>query len=120
MKKGWQLAWELAPDPEAPLLKIRPPSRSAEATKPDDWDEEEDGEWEAPTIANPKCTTGPGCGEWKRPQKSNPEYKGGSAGRGRGRSSVCLDTHAALLLFSKRHAAEARCLHRSCLTLPLH
>lgn len=24
-----------------------------DATKPDDWDEEEDGEWEAPKIKNP-------------------------------------------------------------------
>ena len=48
----------------------------AEAEKPDDWDDEEDGEWEAPTIPNPACTSGPGCGEWKRPTKPNPAYKG--------------------------------------------
>lgn len=48
----------------------------AEAAQPEDWDEEEDGEWEAPRIANPKCKAAPGCGEWKRPMKSNPDYKG--------------------------------------------
>lgn len=48
----------------------------ADAEKPDDWDDEEDGEWEAPTIPNPACTSGPGCGEWKRPTKANPAYKG--------------------------------------------
>lgn len=44
--------------------------------KPDDWDEEEDGEFEAPTIANPRCEVAPGCGEWKRPMIKNPAYKG--------------------------------------------
>lgn len=48
----------------------------AEATKPDDWDDEEDGEWEPPKVSNPRCTEGPGCGEWKRPKISNPAYKG--------------------------------------------
>ena len=48
----------------------------ADASMPEDWDEEEDGEWEAPKISNPKCTEGPGCGEWKRPKKPNPAYKG--------------------------------------------
>lgn len=41
----------------------------AEAKKPEDWDEDEDGDWEPPKIANPKCEKGPGCGEWKRPNK---------------------------------------------------
>lgn len=45
-----------------------------DALMPNDWSEEEDGEWEAPKIANPKCSTG--CGEWKRPMVPNPEYKG--------------------------------------------
>jgi hypothetical protein len=39
----------------------------AAAEKPEDWDEEEDGDWEAPRIPNPKCKDAPGCGEWKRP-----------------------------------------------------
>jgi calnexin len=45
-------------------------------TKPQDWDDEEDGEFAAPKIPNPKCATVSGCGEWVRPTKSNPEYKG--------------------------------------------
>lgn len=48
----------------------------AEAEKPEDWDDEEDGEWEPSTIANPKCTDGPGCGLWKRPKIANPAFKG--------------------------------------------
>jgi calreticulin len=42
-----------------------------DATKPDDWDEEEDGEWEAPTLPNPKFK-----GEWKPRRIPNPKYKG--------------------------------------------
>merc|ERR1719238_198389 len=38
---------------------------------PEDWDEEEDGEWEAPQIDNPEYK-----GEWKAPMIDNPEYKG--------------------------------------------
>ena len=37
-----------------------------DATKPEEWDDSEDGDWIAPTVPNPKCTEGPGCGEWKR------------------------------------------------------
>ena len=33
------------------------PDSAAEV--PDDWDEDEDGEWEAPTVANPKYGRGP-------------------------------------------------------------
>ncbi|KAF3945607.1 hypothetical protein CMV_028034, partial [Castanea mollissima] len=47
-----------------------------DAAKPEDWDDEEDGEFEAPKIDNPKCESAPGCGEWKKPMKSNPAYKG--------------------------------------------
>jgi calnexin len=47
-----------------------------EAEKPEDWDDEEDGEWEPAKIDNPKCEEAPGCGEWKRPTKRNPDYKG--------------------------------------------
>lgn len=46
-----------------------------EAKKPDAWDEEEDGEWVASPIPNPKCEP-VGCGEWKKPMKKNPDYKG--------------------------------------------
>ena len=41
------------------------------AEKPDDWDTEEDGEWEAPTIPNPKYK-----GEWSPKRIPNPAYKG--------------------------------------------
>ena len=37
-----------------------------DAEKPEEWDDEEDGEWVAPMIRNPKCEEAPGCGEWKR------------------------------------------------------
>lgn len=46
-----------------------------DAEKPAEWDDSEDGEWEAPTIPNPKCEE-VGCGEWTRPKKANPAYKG--------------------------------------------
>lgn len=42
-----------------------------EATKPEDWDDEEDGEWEAPSIPNPEYK-----GAWKPKMIPNPEYKG--------------------------------------------
>merc|ERR550534_2692402 len=41
------------------------------ATKPQDWDEEEDGEWEEPMIDNPEYK-----GEWKPKRIANPAYKG--------------------------------------------
>ena len=49
----------------AAALRPLPP----DAKKPEDWDDEEDGDWEAPSIPNPKCKDAPGCGEWKRPMK---------------------------------------------------
>jgi len=42
-----------------------------EASKPDDWDTDADGEWEAPMIANPDYK-----GPWKAKQIDNPDYKG--------------------------------------------
>ena len=42
-----------------------------EAAKPDDWDDEMDGEWEAPMIDNPEYK-----GDWKPKQIDNPNYKG--------------------------------------------
>ena len=42
-----------------------------EAEKPEDWDDEDDGEWEAPTISNPEYK-----GEWSAKRIDNPEYKG--------------------------------------------
>merc|ERR1711988_1206262 len=43
----------------------------AEAKKPDDWDDEEDGEWEAPMKDNPAYK-----GDWTGKRISNPYYKG--------------------------------------------
>ena len=42
-----------------------------EASKPEDWDDEDDGEWEAPTIKNPEFK-----GAFKAKRIDNPEYKG--------------------------------------------
>jgi calreticulin len=42
-----------------------------EADKPDDWDDELDGDWEAPTIANPAYK-----GPWSARKIPNPAYKG--------------------------------------------
>jgi len=42
-----------------------------DAEMPEDWDEEDDGEWEAPTIPNPEYN-----GPWKAQKISNPDYKG--------------------------------------------
>merc|ERR1739844_885295 len=50
-----------------PPKKIKDP----EAKKPEDWDDEMDGEWEPPMIDNPEYK-----GEWKPRQIDNPDYKG--------------------------------------------
>jgi len=42
-----------------------------DAEKPEDWDDEDDGEWEAPTIDNPDYN-----GPWSPKMIANPEYKG--------------------------------------------
>lgn len=42
-----------------------------DATKPDDWNDEDDGDWEPPTIPNPEYK-----GEWKQKMIKNPDYKG--------------------------------------------
>lgn len=47
-----------------------------EAKQPEDWDVDVYGEWEAPTIANPKCSSAPGCGEYEPPMIYNEKYKG--------------------------------------------
>jgi len=39
--------------------------------KPEDWDDELDGEWEAPTIPNPAFK-----GPWRAKRIDNPAYKG--------------------------------------------
>jgi hypothetical protein len=45
-------------------------------SKPEDWDDEVQGEWEAPMIANPRCQNAPGCGEYRAPRIANPKWKG--------------------------------------------
>lgn len=57
-------------DENAPL-KISDP----EARKPEDWDDEDDGEWKPPLIDNPACQDH-GCGPWTAPLVPNPLYKG--------------------------------------------
>ena len=47
-----------------------------ESDKPEEWDDEEDGDWVPPTVTNPKCADAPGCGEWNKPLKVNPAFKG--------------------------------------------
>ena len=46
------------------------------AQLPEDWDDEEDGDWVPPTVPNPKCDEVSGCGKWERPMTKNPAYKG--------------------------------------------
>merc|ERR1712146_118611 len=46
----------------------------SEAKKPDDWDDEEDGEWEAPMKDNPDYK-----GEWIAKRIANPEYEDDNA-----------------------------------------
>ncbi|KAF7008451.1 hypothetical protein CFC21_023199 [Triticum aestivum] len=52
---------------------ILPPKeiKDPEAKKPEDWDDEEDGEWTAPTIPNPEYK-----GPWKQKKIKNPNYQG--------------------------------------------
>merc|ERR1711892_201151 len=42
-----------------------------DATKPDDWDDDMDGEWEPPMVDNPDFK-----GDWKASMIKNPAYKG--------------------------------------------
>lgn len=48
------------------------------AKKPKNWDDDLNGEWEPPTIRNPKClpNNSPGCGEYDPPLIRNPKYRG--------------------------------------------
>lgn len=55
------------------LIRISLSDTTAE--KPNDWDEEIDGTWEAPLIKNPLCEDN-GCGKWEPPMIANVEYKG--------------------------------------------
>ncbi|GBF99256.1 calreticulin-like [Raphidocelis subcapitata] len=54
---GWDDIPATLPDPDA--------------KKPEDWDDEDDGEWEPPTVPNPEYK-----GEWKQKTIDNPAYKG--------------------------------------------
>lgn len=48
------------------------------AKRPKNWDTDLNGEWEPPTIRNPKCTPdkSPGCGQYDPPLIRNPKYRG--------------------------------------------
>merc|ERR1712158_51644 len=48
--------------------------KDPEAKKPEDWDDEMDGEWEPPMIDNPDYK-----GEWKPREIDNPEYNADDA-----------------------------------------
>jgi len=68
MKVQWMIQMKKKPDGWDDVPKqIADP----EAEKPEDWDDEADGAWEAPLIANPEHK-----GEWKPKKISNPAYKG--------------------------------------------
>lgn len=41
-----------------------------------DWQDEEDGDWIAPQVPNPRCEEAAGCGPWTQPKIRNPDYKG--------------------------------------------
>jgi calnexin len=44
--------------------------------RPEGWDDDEDGEWSPPMIANPLCKPPGGCGTWTQKTMKNPDYKG--------------------------------------------
>lgn len=50
---------------------IMPEIADPSARQPDDWDEEDDGEWEAPMVDNPDYR-----GPWSATMIPNPDYKG--------------------------------------------
>jgi calnexin len=47
-----------------------------DAAIPASWDPDIHGEWEPPTIPNPRCEEAAGCGEWEPPLVENPRYRG--------------------------------------------
>ena len=53
------------------LLSQKQEIPDPDAEKPEDWDDEDDGEWEAPMLPNPDYK-----GEWKPKKIDNPDYKG--------------------------------------------
>lgn len=65
-----------AADPSLPLRAqgyddIPEKIADKDAKKPEDWDDEDDGEWEPPLIANPEYK-----GPWVQKTIANPDYKG--------------------------------------------
>lgn len=45
------------------------------AEKPEEWDDEEDGDWVPDMVPNPLCEEVSGCGPWEQPVIKNPAYK---------------------------------------------
>lgn len=73
--KGW-VDVATMPDPSASKPDDWDESQPKEiddmtAEKPDTWENERDGEWQRPKVANPKYR-----GKWQRPHIRNPDYKG--------------------------------------------
>ena len=62
--------------PEGWLVDEPPTVPDPDAEKPEEWSDEDDGDWVPPSIPNPKCEEAPGCGPWVRPKKANADYKG--------------------------------------------
>merc|ERR1711957_1103201 len=76
LAEGWKFLKEKEvddPEDKKPEGHDDIPAKLADpkATKPDDWDDESDGEWEAPQIDNPDFK-----GAWSAKRISNPAYKG--------------------------------------------
>ncbi len=46
-----------------------------DAEKPEEWDDEEDGDWVPDMVPNPVCQEVSGCGPWEQPTIANPAYK---------------------------------------------
>merc|ERR1712196_261964 len=70
LSEGWNF---LEPNDKKPEGYDKIPAKIADpkAKKPDDWDDESDGAWEAPQIDNPEFK-----GPWKATRIKNPAYKG--------------------------------------------
>ena len=52
--------------------RFQPQIPDPTAEKPDDWEDDTDGEWEPALIDNPVCESAPGCGQWNKPMIDNP------------------------------------------------
>merc|ERR1712195_239737 len=71
LAEGWKFLKEKEGDEPEGNDDIPAKLADPKATKPDDWDDESDGEWEAPQIDNPDFK-----GAWSAKRISNPAYKG--------------------------------------------